>query len=322
MLFLKEIIYLDIEIMNSLLAQLDEGIVNNFTLEQSSQITEGEETGSIKGKTAGLSGGLNFDTGLLPGGSFGINGTMGHTGDENENYSRGILEGQKDILNKAFHDYALNILLQKLKENDLLAKNDTVMTEGDLFLGESTYRFYDFDLIRKSVDHKALEEIMLFDVNNSNMDINEARRIHKKKKPSARERKLKETARLTGEKYDNNKTIINIIKNFNTISSFGSQLLEGLTLIKANNKIGLMKKNFLRESVEALSFRTDKSRKIKYLVRIIGEKEYLYDGSNLPMFDVEDLDVIPNMMLDIILGSFDTFREGDLLVTPIAIFYE
>ena len=34
---MKEIIYLDTEIMNSMLAQLDEGIVNSFSLEQSNQ---------------------------------------------------------------------------------------------------------------------------------------------------------------------------------------------------------------------------------------------------------------------------------------------
>lgn len=319
---MKEIIYLDTNIMNSMLAQLDEGLINNFSLEQSDQETEGESIGTLRGKKAGISGGLSVDTGMFPGGALKVNGSLGNSGNESESYSRTILEGQKDILNKAFHDYALELLTQKLIENDLL--NETVdLIEGDLHKGESEYKFYDFDLIKKSMDAELMSKIMLYEVNMLDMSIGEAQRIVSKPNPNARERELLESAKKIVETHQEVNKIIKFYETMNTFSQYGSNLLENLTVIKADNKIGLLKKEYLRESVESLTFRTDNSRKIKFLVRIIGRKDTVFNGFNQPvMANVNDLDTIPNMMLDIILGSFNIIEAGDLLVTPIAIYYE
>ena len=113
---MKEIIYLDTEIINSMLAQLDEGIVNNFTLESSSQETQGEETQSSFGKNAGIGARIKLSTGIFPGGSATFRGNVGENGVESEKLSTTMLEGQKDILNKAFHDHALEILFTQLSE--------------------------------------------------------------------------------------------------------------------------------------------------------------------------------------------------------------
>ena len=103
---MKEIIYLDTEIMNSMIAQLDEGIVNSFTLEEANQESKTEGQQTVRGKNAGLRGSVNASTGLLPGGGLKLDASLGNNGNESTNESRTILEGQKDILNKAFHDHA------------------------------------------------------------------------------------------------------------------------------------------------------------------------------------------------------------------------
>ncbi|MET3658325.1 DUF6414 family protein [Sporosarcina psychrophila] len=318
---MKEIIYLDTELMNSLLAQLDEGLVKSFSLESSDQESESESIQSTRGKSAGVTGDLKVGTGIFPGGSLRLRTSLGNNGNESENLSKTILEGQKDILNKAFHDYALELLTKKLNEKDLLVE-DEIFEEGDLHLGESTFRFYDFDLIKKSVDPSAIEKIMLFGVSNSGMSLKSAKEIVKKAKPTAKERSLIETAEAVVEAHESAKPTIEMMKNLNNLSSFASILLENLTIIKTNNKIGLLKKEFLRESVESLTFRVNKSRQVKYLVRIVGAKKLVHNGLNTPLFQENDLDVIPTMVLDIILGSFNIISEGDLLVTPIAIYYE
>src|SRR5690625_2392435 len=144
---MKEIIYLDTEIMNSLLAQLDEGLVENFSIEQSNQLSEGEEIKTTREKDSWISGGLRLGTGALaggegikttrekdslitsgwrlgtgaiPGGELDFSTKLGRIGNESEKYLKGILEGQKDILNKAFHDHALNVLLKKLEQKNLI----------------------------------------------------------------------------------------------------------------------------------------------------------------------------------------------------------
>lgn len=322
-ILLKEIIYLDTDIMNSLLAQLDQGVISSISHEQSSQLNEGEEVKSSKTKKSRLGGGLKVNSGALPGGELHLKADLGNGGDEEESYSRGILEGQRDILNKAFHDYSLNILLKKLEENDLLYnKNNDDLTEGNLLLGKSTFRFYDFDLINRAVDSNAFEQIMLLDINGVDLDYKNAKRIISKKNLNARERELKKLALRVVETHDSTRPIVKVMEALNAIGTFGSNLLKDLTLIKTDDKIGLLKKSYLRESVEALSFRTKRDREVKYLARIIGKKDVIFDGSTIPNFNTNDLDAIPNMMLDIILGSFDIIEKGDLLVTPIAIYYE
>lgn len=318
---MKEIIYLDTNLMNSMLAQLDEGLIKSFSLEQSDQETEGEVSQSERGKKAGLSAGITADTGIFPGGSAKLRATLGGSGNESESFSRTILEGQKDILNKAFHDYALDLLTEKLSENELLVE-DGNLEEGDLHLGESTYRFYDFDLIKRSTDPILMEKFMLIEANGLGISLKKAKAIIANRNPSAQDRRQKEDAQKVLDAHETVKPIIETFDNMNNLSEYASKLLDNLIIIKPNNKIGLMKKEYLRESVESLTFRTDKSRKVKYLVRVIGRKEFIHDGVNGPSFESNDLDTIPNMMLDVILGSFNIIEKGDLLVTPIAIYYE
>lgn len=68
---MKEFIYLDTDLMNSMLAQLDEGLVNNFSIETSDQETNSNSTQSTSGKNSGLTASIKVGTGLFPGGSLG-----------------------------------------------------------------------------------------------------------------------------------------------------------------------------------------------------------------------------------------------------------
>lgn len=318
---MKEIIYLDTDLMNSMLAQLDEGLINSFSLEQSNQKSESAGQQSVRGKSAGLKGQVEASTGFFPGGGLRLNASIGNNGTESTNESTTILEGQKDVLNKAFHDHALEVLTRKLNEKNLLCKGDQ-LNEGDLYLEESRYRFYDFALLKKAIDPDTMKEILLFDANQLGISYETAKKIIDKPKPNAREREMMETAYRVVSMHKQIQPIIDLFKQMNTFSNLASNLLEDLSVIKASDKIGLLKKKYLRESPEALSFRTDNSRKVKLLMRVIGKKERVYTDGDMPNFKENDLDIIPNLLLDIILGSFSILKEGDLIVTPIAIYYE
>lgn len=317
---MKEIIYLDTDLMNSMLAQLDKGLINNFSLEQTNQQSETAGQQTVRGKNAGIRGQLRLDTGWLPGGGVRLDGSLGNNGSEGTNESTTILEGQKDVLNKAFHDHALEVLTSRLLEEDMLKHGDD-LKEGDLYLGESTYRFYDFNLLTNAIDPEIVNNLMLPDVSELGMDLEEAKKIVSKRNLNAQERLKIELAQTIIEVHKESQPLIKLFEKMNMLSKFSSRLLENLTVIKTSNKIGLLKKSCLRESAEALSFRTDKSRQVKFLVRVIGKKEIVYNGENF-QFNENDLDVIPTMMMDIILGSFKIIEKDDLIVTPIAIYYE
>lgn len=304
-----------------MLAQLDEGLISNFSIEKVDQETTNSSLQSNKGKNSGVTANLKFDTGLFPGGSVGVGASLGNSVGESENFSKTILEGQRDILNKAFHDYALELLIDKLESKNLFSNGEN-FKEGDLYIEESTFRFYDFNLLSNAMDLESMSSFMRLEIEDLDMNYDQAKKILAKSNPNAKERENLENARTIVKVIESTQPILRIFKQINTFGNLASKLLNELTIIKANNKIGLLKKEYLRESTESLSFRTDHSRKVKMLIRIIGKKERLVTGDNIESFAVDGLDMIPNVMLDILLGSFEIIKVGDLLVTPVAIYYE
>lgn len=316
---MKEIIYLDTEIINSMLAQLDEGLVNSFTLESSSQETQGQDSQSTIGKSAGLNTRLKLSTGIFPGGSINFGANSGENGVESERISTTMLEGQKDILNKAFHDYALEILHDKLLQQNLL-KDIQNAVEGDLLFLESSFRFYDFELLRNSIDVDIMKQTMTFDQSGSLPSYDEAKNILKKN--TSKNSKIYQDAQNVIKKHNAIQPVVNMMSLLHSLGNYASNMLQNQSIIKAETNIGLIKNKFLRESPEALVLRTDTSRKAKILLRVIGIKNQVFDGNNMKQLNVTDLDKIPNMMLDVILGSFQIITKGDLLVTPIAIYFE
>lgn len=316
---MKEIIYLDTDIMNSMLAQLDEGLINSFSLEQSNQETESEGQQSSRGKRAGINGQLNVDTGLFPGGGIKLGANLGNDGNESTNTSRTILEGQKDILNKAFHDHALEILLKKLTESRLLKYSD-IDNEGDLFLLDSPYKFYDFSLIKNILDVKTISKFMTSGVTEE--ELKEANRITKKQNPTVSERQKLIWAKQVIEQDKHNQTSIKGLELMESLSGYFSKSFNDHILIKAENNLGFAKRKYLRETTESLSLRPDQSRSVKILARMIGKKEKVSDENSLSSFNPSDLDTIPTYFFDVMLGSFGIIKKGDILMTPIAIYYE
>ena len=319
-IIMKEIIYLDTEIINSMLAQLDEGIVNSFVMESSSQETQGEETQSTFGKDASMSARLKLSTGILPGGSVTFGGNSGEKGVESEKISSTILEGQKDILNKAFHDYSLEILINKLYENGLL--NSGNLKEGDLLLTESSFRYYDFELLKNSMNPDVAKKIMTIDIEQIPLTLAEANKIVNKTNPTAKDRDKMADAQKVVDTHEQVAPIIALYEQLSTLGQYASEMLPSQSVIKADSYIGITKSKFLKESPEALVFRTDNTRKAKILFRVIGRKNNVFNGFNLGNFSEQDIDKLPNLMLDIILGSFGIIKKGDTLVTPIAIYFE
>lgn len=327
---MKEIIYLDTDIMNSLLAQLDHGIVDSYTKEQSKQTNEDTSTQSTSGGKAGIGANFKASTGAFPGGSFGFNGSLGSSDLESESSSKAFTEGQRDLLNKIFHDHALNILIEKLVENQLIKTNllSEELNEGDIINVNGEFDFYDFSLISVASNPDLWEEFLSWDDNETKFNLSEKEaeriytKINNKQTLTKKETLHQEEALKIYQKSLENKNIINIMKQLEVHSSTTDKLFNDLTFIKTEKLIGLLKKKFLRESTESLSFRGSNSRKATFIGRVIGVKDSVVDGTSEFDFSPQQINKIPNVLLDILLGSFDIIEVGDTLISPIAIFYE
>lgn len=173
---MKEILYLDTDIMNSMLAQLDEGLISSFVLESSEQEGLNETAATTLNKKSGITAGAKLSTGFFPGGELKLGANKGGDTTETESSSKTMLEGQKDILNKAFHDYALEVLIQKLRDSDLL-ENSKNLKEGDLLFYESSFRFYDFELLKSSINVELMEQFMMLDIQNIQLTYGQAKKL-------------------------------------------------------------------------------------------------------------------------------------------------
>ncbi|MEC3840246.1 DUF6414 family protein [Bacillus amyloliquefaciens] len=321
---MKEILYLDTELVNSILAQLDQGIVTDYSYHDDTQKTLSSGTRDSSGKNASLGFSVSGGTGWLPGVNIGLNGNMGGKSDAMFLDSESLLEGHKDILNKSFHDYSLVLLLEKLKAEELLVDNQEDLNEGDLYFGEGPFKFFDFELLSNALNPNALETFMLYEEDQSIESIEEAEKIIKKSKGTKQDPDIIQEARKLVEKRKELSSIITLYKTLDILSSYASKILGGHSIIKSQTNIGLVKKEYLRESPESLSFRGNNGKNVKFLARIISKKDVVYDGnlSGLPPISPDKLNEVPNFMLDILLGSFNIIESGDLLVTPIAIYFE
>lgn len=323
---MKEIIYLDTEIMNSLTAQLEQGIINDYTKEHSSVSSESVSGESKTEEKSGFSASFKASTGAFPGGEIGFNGSLGSADSEGQGSSKGFTEGQKDLLNKKFHDYSLDLLIEKLEKGDLIKDHSSV--EGDIIKTKGAFDFYDFSLISVATNPDLWSEVMSWEDNSSetNLSPSEAKRIYNKLNSGKNLTNKEETKQDEAIKiHENNmgiKEIVDIMKKLEVHSSTIDKLFKDLTFIKTNNLIGLLKKDYLRESTESLSFRGSNSRKATFLGRIIGVKNNVTDGSDMDNFSPHEINKIPNILLDILLGSFGIIKIGDTLISPIAIFYE
>lgn len=318
---MKEILYLDTDIMNSMLAQLDEGLINTFSMENTEQEVETLATTSTTSKGAGIKGQVKLSTGMFPGGDIQLGSDLKGSGSTSEASSKSMLDGQKDIINKAFHDYALEVLINKLHENELIGDLEN-LKEGDIFFQESSIRFYDFDLLSETMDVDIIKEFMLIEISHIPLTYETALKLVKKTNPTAKEREKLDDAELVVFVHQKVNEIITVMSHLKSLSILGKKLLKNLILLKSEDTVGLMKSIYLRETPESLSFRNSSKREAKILFRVVGKKESIYSGNEPFSFNEDDLDTIPNAMLDIILGSFKILKENDFLITPIAVYYE
>ncbi|MEF3330615.1 DUF6414 family protein [Oceanobacillus oncorhynchi] len=311
---MKEIIYLDTDIMNSLLAQLEQGISSSFTQEKSNQLTESSTVTSY-----------SEQKGEFGASALGLKGLSSSSDSESETSSKGFTEGQKDLMNKEFHDYSLNRLISKLKESELIKDNNLI--EGDIIEVNGAFDFYDFSLINESADPQMWKEVMSWgDNQNRHLTDIEAKKAYEKikegKSLTKKEEAHQKEAISIHESNMQIEDIVDIMKKLDTFTNTANKLFKDLTLIKMDKLVGLLKKEFLRESTEALTFRGESRRKATFLGRVIGVKASITDGSSAMNFSPEQINKIPNMVLEMLLGSFDILTVGDVLISPIAVYYE
>lgn len=298
---MKHFVYLDTDLINSYLAQIDEGLTNMKQTEIESIRTESKTQENVPGKdrtlmSIGLSSLLNFQYELEDEHTRGIN-AISHT------------EAGKEILSKIIHDNSYDNLISYLRSTSQIKNfnNDTKYNIGDYLMINDNFKMVDLSIIANlfSEDFKKVYNSMLsgeFESTLQNLNREQKRSNEVRKKEKEIKNKISSDLKM----FD---YVVGMI-------TYISKLLPSSKYIVYENLFIPLNEKYLRENYISLRYKYTSSS------TIVGQVT-----GNLR----DILDFRPNNELDEIIKAVDvmlfatlkilSINENFKVVNPIAWYY-
>lgn len=292
---MKEIIYLDTNLVNSLLAQQNAGLVTKLVNENSESDSNAE--GGFDQTATSVSGGVSTL----------IRADVNHSAIENKNYNIVFSRSNRNLIETALDDYSLDLLLQELEGDKLLKSSN--FRDGDFVFTVGKLDFFDFEQLKNVSTFDEIEDIL--------PEYNEFKKLqseYKRVKNNTRKEQLKDEISHNGW---------NNLESIRSMSAYFERLFPSSNLAKVSNTISVLPKEFMKVPTAQLGLMQLSERQIK----ILGICSSTFDEqtpSDLSMMtnSMELLKKAPTAILTIMLDSFDLVSSGDYLIRPIAIYYE
>lgn len=296
---MKEIIYLDTKLVNSLLAQQNSGLITKLVNEdgESDARTEGSTEQTTTSSDAGISALLK------------ATGSYSNTNVDSYNFV--FSKSNKNLVETALDDHSLDLLITGLEAKELIKHSD--YQDGDLISVSGELTVFNFEQLANTSDLEEIE-FLLPEYDEFKSLQSELRKIKGKDKHLPRIKQIQEE--LSMNSWNNFKTMKHV-------SSYLTKLLPETNLIKISNTFSILPLEFLRVQSVQLSFMQLGKRKIKML----GICSSTFDEQIPSDFShMKDSNLIlryaPTTILNIMLGSFGMVNKDDHLVRPIAIYFE
>lgn len=296
---MKEIIYLDTNLVNSLLAQQNAGLITKLVNE------DGESDAKTEGSTEQTT--ISSDVGL----SALLKATGSYSNTNVDSYNFVFSKSNKNLVETALDDYSLDLLITGLEAKNLIKHSD--YQDGDLISVSGELTVFNFEQLAETSD---LEEIgfLLPEYDEFKALKSEYGKIKGKEKHLRRAKEIQESLSTNGW---------NIFETIKHMSVYLKKLLPETNLIKISNTFSILPLEFLRVQSVQLSFMQFGKRKIKMLgicsstfdEQIPSDFSHMKDSSLM-------LKYAPTTILNIMLGSFRMVNKDDHLVRPIAIYFE
>jgi hypothetical protein len=300
---MKEIIYLDTKLVNSLLAQQNSGLITKLVNEdgESDARTEGSTEQTTTSSDVGLSALLKAA------------GSYSNTNVDSYNFV--FSKSNKNLVETALDDYSLDLLITGLEAKELIKHSD--YQDGDLISVSGELTVFNFEQLANTSDLEEIE-FLLPGYDEFRSLKSEYGKI--KGKGKEKEKHLRRAKEIQEALSTNGWNIFEMIKH---ISVYLKKLLPETNLIKISNTFSILPLEFLRVQSVQLSFMQHGKRKIKML----GICSSTFDEQVPSDFShMEDSNLMlkyaPTTILNIILGSFGMIDKADHLVRPIAIYFE
>lgn len=303
---MKDFIYLDTELANSYLAQIDEGLRTKIVSGQAMTLSLQEGT-SKNGTKEGTT-------------SAGIPGTLGGTvkvGTQTSKTSaKSSAENNSELVETALNDYVIDFLIERLKENGL-KEHLSESQEGDFILADVPFRFYDFEFMGNSIDNELFEILGLVD--SPKLKANSS----SKKKDKNNKQVQSKVKEINAHRQDSeSQNAIEGINMIGKLAKFGRKLFPNTVLLSNDGYLAICSRDSMRISQSQLSFISDSKRNIKILATVLNVKDKVNINGDIGDFQSVDLNIITPLFSELILGNFDLLKSNDRIIRPVAIYFE
>ncbi|STD25465.1 DUF6414 family protein [Enterococcus mundtii] len=324
---MKDYIYLDMNLANSYLAQIDKGILKKIV------------NGEVLGSTNQENGGDTISS--EGGGSLGIPGVISGNGKmtktEFDTFSTISSKNSSELIETVLDDYAIDLLINKLREKKLIESLQNA-SEGDFVLINVPFKFYDFEFMHKSLNENFFTAIGIN--NNKNKQIEGIKALLKdydkkikiynqpknKNKLSTEQRqefeKIKHQKNKLSKDLEKAKESIDVFDMFKILSEFGDSLFPNSVILSSKGYLAYCNRHNMRISQAQLSAISDSRRNICILANISNVKEIVNKDGQINNFQTIDLNILPSVFSELLLGNFGLLESGDRILRPIAIYFD
>lgn len=292
---MKEIIYLDTNLVNSLLAQQNAGLVTKLVNENSESDSNAE--GGFDQTATSVSGGVSAL----------IRADINHSAIENENYNIVFSRSNRNLIETALDDYSLDLLLHELEGGKLLKSSN--FRDGDFVFTVGKLDFFDFEQLKNVFTFDEVEDILPeYD------EFKELKSEYQRVQNKTRKKQLKDE--ISHNSWNN-------LEFIRSMSAYFERLFPSSNLAKVSDTISVLPKEFMKVPTAQLGLMQLSERQIKIL-GICSSKFDEQIPSDLSMVanSMELLKKAPTAIITMMLDSFGLVSSGDYLIRPIAIYYE
>lgn len=294
---MKQFIYLDIDIINSIIAQKDKGLVLEMASEHE------KSTGSESQSTDAL----NVD-GTISGGLWKLanaEAKIAYSGEVALNSSSQTVS--KEIATKTLHDAAFDIAYAQIKTEYDLKENSTVL--GDYIESTQAFEFVDLSYIESILTKEGLIDLIKkTESENIAKEFNvkveeEFNRTQRRKSEGDVRKEIKKLTDANSKKYDDIAQIIRAIRQVVPYSRM---------LVSKDGYLIPFEDKYFRDNPETIGFKhSGQVTCVGYITNIISAN---IDSTNI-------FSQLQSMINNSLIGFFPT-RNGNLyIVHPIAIYY-
>lgn len=294
---MKEIIYLDTKLVNSLLAQTDTGLLTKIIKETSNS----NSTSKSKTKTTTFSTRLKAAFHIL-------GGSISKSEAEAELFTQATLVGSKDLKEAVMDDYSLEVLIENLHKKNLIKAGGTL--DGDIIISTDILSAYNFEALSKTLDFKNLLE--------TKEDYYEYAKVQKQLETL--DTSSKEYKNLMSKMEENRAYRI---QSRQKRSEYAEKMFENTTIIKIGDYISLCDNENLRLSYPQLFFNGFSNKEFHLLGILISKR--IFDNSYVESLKNKPEELLKNISaiaFQALLQENYIIENGssNFIVRPIAIY--